>query len=501
MPLPIAGPGHVRMDTTAVRRRWGRLFSSLGQAPCVRKRTLEFPDGRFVEVYLAPTPSGGWVTTHRDVTAVHERGALVAELRSLQKLIQLVPDNLWLKDADSRFVIANDATARRMGYASPADLIGKTDLELCPPETAQKYFADERRIVETGEPLIDCEEYVIAPGGAKCWISTTKVPLRGESGKVVGLFGISRDIAARKVAAERLSLKKLIDLVPDTLWLKDADSRFLIANDATARQNGFLSSEDLIGKTDHELHPPEAAEKFFAIERRIVETGEPLIDSEETVISPDGRKVWLSSTKVPFRGEGGEVVGLFGISRDITARKFAERLRDGQAQILEMIATNAPLADVLDHLARLIEAQLPGIHTSVLLLDEDGVHLRHGAAPSLPEAYVRAIDGFAIGPNVGSCGSAAYTRETVVVADVTIDPRWAPHRDWRPQTEFVPAGRRRSCRIRDRRWGRLRFIRSVRASRAKRKRFWSTSPQRSPASPSSASSPKSASSSWRPTTP
>ena len=277
--------------------------------------------------------------------------------------------------------------------------------------------------------MIDCEEYVIAPGGAKCWISTTKVPLRGESGKVVGLFGISRDIAARKVAAERMSLKKLIDLVPDTLWLKDADSRFLIANDATARQNGFLSSEDLIGKTDHDLHPPEAAEKFFEIERRIVETGEPLIDSEETVISPDGRKVWLSSTKVPFRGEGGEVVGLFGISRDITMRKFAERLRDGQAQILEMIATNAPLADVLDHLARLIEAQLSGVRIAVLLLDEDGVHLRHGAAPSLPEAYVKAIDGLEIGPNLGSCGAAAYTREPVVVADVTTDRRWTNYRD------------------------------------------------------------------------
>ena len=360
---------------------------------------------------------------------MHAETQLGADLQSLQKLIQLVPDNLWLKDADSRFVIANDATARRMGYASSRDLIGKTDFELCPPETAKKYFADERRIVETGEPLIDCKEYVIAPGGAMCWISTTKVPLRGESGEVVGLLGISRDIAARKDAAERLSLKKLIDLVPDTLWLKDADSRFLIANDATARQNGLSSSEDLIGKTDHELHPPEVAEKFFAIERRIVETGEPLIDSEETVIAPDGRKVWLSTTKVPFRDDGGEVVGLFGISRDITARKFAERLRDGQAQILEMIATNAPLADVLDHLARLIEAQLPGVQIAVLLLDEDGVHLRHGAAPSLPEAYVKAVDGLEIGPNVGSCGAAAYNRETVVVADVTTDARWSNYRE------------------------------------------------------------------------
>ena len=231
------------------------------------------------------------------------------------------------------------------------------------------------------------------------------------------------------LAAERLSLKRLIDLVPDTLWLKDADSRFLIANDATAHQNGFSSSEDLIGKTDHDLHSPEVAKRFFANERRIVETGEPLIDSEEVVIAADGRQVWLSSTKVPFRDEGGEVVGLFGISRDITARKFAERLRDGQAQILEMIATDAPLADVLDHLVRLMEAQLLGVRIAVLLLDEEGVHLRHGAAPSLPEAYVKGHEGLKIGPNVGSCGAAVYSRETVVVADVTTDPRWSDYRE------------------------------------------------------------------------
>ena len=147
-----------------------------GGLPCFRKHTVDFPDGRFVEILIAHVP-GGWVSTHRDVTAVRQRETLAAERVSLQTLIDLVPDNLWLKDAQSRFVIANDATARRMGYASPTNLIDKTDLELCPPETAQKYFADERRIVETGEPLIDYEEYVIAPDGRKVWISSTKVPL------------------------------------------------------------------------------------------------------------------------------------------------------------------------------------------------------------------------------------------------------------------------------------------------------------------------------------
>jgi two-component system cell cycle sensor histidine kinase/response regulator CckA len=103
-------------------------------------------------------------------------------------------------------------------------------------------------------------------------------------------------------------------------------------------------------------------------------------------------------------------------------------LRDGQARVLEMIATNAPLGETLAALVRLIEAQVTGLRCSILLLDDDGVHLRHGAAPSLPESYVKAIDGAAIGPSAGSCGTAAFLRRTVVVTDLMSDPLWADYR-------------------------------------------------------------------------
>ena len=141
-------------------------FSAQGDLPCFRRQMVDFPDGRFVEVQLAHVP-GGWVSTHRDVTAVRQRETLAAERVSLQSLIDLVPDNLWLKDAESRFVVANDATARQIGLMSSDDLIGKTDHDLHPAEAADKYRADERRIVETGKPLIDFEEIVHRPGRPK----------------------------------------------------------------------------------------------------------------------------------------------------------------------------------------------------------------------------------------------------------------------------------------------------------------------------------------------
>ena len=107
----------------------------------------------------------------------------------------------------------------------------------------------------------------------------------------------------------------------------------------------------------------------------------------------------------------------------------AAELLHAQNRVLERVAAGAPLNETFDIYLRAIEAQSPGMLSSILLLDEDGVHVRHSAAPSLPEAYSRAIDGLSIGPHAGSCGTAAYLREQVIVEDIATDPLWAEYRD------------------------------------------------------------------------
>jgi two-component system, cell cycle sensor histidine kinase and response regulator CckA len=119
------------------------------------------------------------------------------------------------------------------------------------------------------------------------------------------------------------------------------------------------------------------------------------------------------------------------MTRTINPGVRAERangLFAGENAILEMIALDAPLADVLDRLMRLTETRFEGLLASVLLLDPEGKRLRHAAAPSLPAAYMRAIDGTPIGPSVGSCGSAAYRKKMVIVTDIETDPLWAPYK-------------------------------------------------------------------------
>ncbi|PYJ41539.1 MAG: hypothetical protein DME86_08255, partial [Verrucomicrobia bacterium] len=101
----------------------------------------------------------------------------------------------------------------------------------------------------------------------------------------------------------------------------------------------------------------------------------------------------------------------------------------GQGRILEMIAASAPLADILTRIVLLMEAQTDGLRCSILLLSNDGKRVRHGAAPNLPEAYVKAVDGLPIGPRVGSCGTSMYLRKPVIATDVLTDPLWSDYRD------------------------------------------------------------------------
>ncbi|CAN7429915.1 ATP-binding protein [Pseudoduganella sp. LjRoot289] len=112
---------------------------------------------------------------------------------------------------------------------------------------------------------------------------------------------------------------------------------------------------------------------------------------------------------------------------DAASHQHAEALREGQNQLLEMVARGAPLKTTLDKLMLLIEAQSPGVLCSTLLLGQDGRTIRVGAGPSLPPAYLAAIDGLSIGAVTGSCGTAMYRKEAVIVADIMKDALWAPY--------------------------------------------------------------------------
>jgi rsbT co-antagonist protein RsbR len=137
---------------------------------------------------------------------------LAGERNLLRTLIDNMPDAIYVKDAQSRFVVANQGIAEVMGTGTPEGLLGKTDFDFYPQALATKFYADERRIIESGQPLIDLVEPVLNSGGRQRWFSTTKVPLRDSAGSVIGLVGIGRDITEHKQAEEAQHAKEILEI-------------------------------------------------------------------------------------------------------------------------------------------------------------------------------------------------------------------------------------------------------------------------------------------------
>src|SRR5467141_4859132 len=153
------------------------------------------------------------------------------------------------------------------------------------------------------------------------------------------------------------------------------------------------------------------------------------MESEARVRARNGDYRWLLIRNAPLRDEQGNIVKWHGTAIDIEDRKRAEVVLAGEKRLLEMIAGGDSRALILDALCRLVEELASGSLSSILLLDPKTNQLRHGAAPSLPITYTQAIDGSAIGPSVGSCGTAAYRAEPVIVSDIATDPLWVDYRD------------------------------------------------------------------------
>lgn len=380
--------------------------------------------------------------------------ALAHERNLLRTLIDHLPDQIFVKDKDSRFVLANKMCADVIGVASIDELIGKTDRDFYPAQSAEPFLADEREIVASGRPLIDREELNVNGQGVERWFATTKIPVRNEQDRVVGLVGISTDITERKqrelqlrhseerfakafnasplaiainaldtgifldvnsrfldlvgyaraeligcpadqlpllatmtdfdrleallrensrvrsfetelvtkigdhrdvllamelievdgtpcalvmaedvterkraekaLVDERTMLRTLIDALPDYIFVKDKSGRFIASNIAHAQAAGVDDPERFIGRTAADFFPKALADRYDADDRDVLETAMPIISAERTTLARDGREIYVSTTKVPLKDETGRVVGLVGISRDVTENRRTE---------------------------------------------------------------------------------------------------------------------------------------------------------------------------------
>ncbi|PZP54627.1 MAG: hypothetical protein DI596_12550, partial [Azospira oryzae] len=175
------------------------------------------------------------------------------------------------------------------------------------------------------------------------------------------------------------------------------------------------------------LHPQDR-ERTLALCREATVRGQDHV-LEYRAIAADGRVVWLRDAVHVVHDDSGRGERLRGVMVDITERKQAEEWQQHYTQVLDSLIAGVPLRDVLERIAAFAEQQGKGALCSILLASADGRHLTHGAAPSLPEFYNRAVDGLEIGEGAGSCGTAAAIARTVIVEDVMTHPSWAPWRE------------------------------------------------------------------------
>jgi PAS domain S-box-containing protein len=259
--------------------------------------------------------------------------ALTKERNLLRIVIDNLPDGIYTKDLNYRKTLTNRADVTNMGRKSETEVLGKDDYELFPRELAEGFIADDRSVIQTGQSVINREEYVIDAKGQKHFLLTTKIPFKDEQGQIIGLIGIGRDITEQKKAEEALRhernlLRTLIDNLPDLIYVKDTECRKTIANLTDVHFMDQRSEEDVLGKTDFDFYPKEVAETFYADDRLVIETGQPVFNREEYALDKNEQKRWLLTAKLPLRDEKGQIIGLVGIGRDITERKKAEAERE-----------------------------------------------------------------------------------------------------------------------------------------------------------------------------
>ncbi len=169
--------------------------------------------------------------------------------------------------------------------------------------------------------------------------------------------------------AERYErLEAMINYVPDFIYAKDQDGRFLFANRAIVVNNGFTHVDEMIGLTDAEIHPMTDARKIEEVERRVMETGQADLGVEERRLKGEG---WLTMSRVPLRDREGKIIGVVGASRDISARKRAEELMSAQTKLLEDVARGVDLDLLLKKARALLQRLLDGRQVSFILGDED----------------------------------------------------------------------------------------------------------------------------------
>ncbi len=264
------------------------------------------------------------------------QNSLQQERATLRTLTDNLPDGIFLKDREGRFIYANQFIAELMGAPDPSALQGKTEHDFSPKEVADALLADERLVMESRQSLINKEESKLLSGRLR-WILTTKVPLVNARGAVTGLLGITRDITQRKeLERKNQQLATLVESSDDAIVGYDLNRRITVWNKGAERLYGY-TEEEIIGAPTSLVIPPGLEDEAQRMREQLMQGGR-VTRYETTRLRKDGSRIMVAITLSAIRDAEGRIVGVASTAHDITARRRAEEaLRDSERQLTEII--------------------------------------------------------------------------------------------------------------------------------------------------------------------
>ncbi len=281
-----------------------------------------------------------------------ESTRLTSELQEtttfLDSVIDNVPNMLFVKDAEQlRFVRQNKAGLAMLGITLD-EIVGKNDYDLFPPAEAAFFIGKDRQVLNSGSLLDIPEELLRTPTGIR-YLHTRKTPILDKNGRPKYLLGVSEDITERKqtedaLRQERALLNSLLDSIPDLIFYKDVDGVYLGCNTAFATFAG-RSVADIVGKTDFDMFPHDVAAFFREQDMEMMAQGQSR-QNEEWVDYPDGRRVLLDTLKTPFYDSDKNLLGLIGISRDVTTAYHSQEEVLRLSYVVEQSLDGTAVADM-----------------------------------------------------------------------------------------------------------------------------------------------------------
>lgn len=305
--------------------------------------------------------------------------------------------------------------------------LGRSHDSFCTPEWASSPAATQLwACLRAGQEFAG-EMERLRSDGSICWLDAVYTPVRNTQGVVTHVLQIAFDITVRRLHAQRLSL--VADVTDTAVLISDTQSRIIYVNGGFERMLGW-SLQELAERSDMALLAPQQSASQQAQWRAALQAGSPL-EREEVIAGKNGQHFWVKVLSNPVADATGHWRYTVSTITDITNTKMHEVL---QRRVLEAMASDLPLKQVLDMVCEEVERIAPEVSASILAVDAQGV-LHPLASPSLPASYTSQLEGLVIGPQVGSCGTAAWRNEAVVVHDIATDPLWTDYK-----ADILPLG-------------------------------------------------------------